>query len=79
MTEATNAHTFKISYDTDETSNHSIDAEMLGSSITNMARLLKNGDAIINQKEPDLTVEVKANSEGSFVVDKCDLSQLILH
>lgn len=60
---------FKISYDTEATSEHKIDAITLGNSIISMARVIKGADAYINAKEEDLKVEVKANSEGSFVVE----------
>ncbi|MBB1272501.1 hypothetical protein [Psychromonas sp. SR45-3] len=60
---------FKISYDTDGTADHTIDAHTLGTSIINMSKLIKEADEHINSKAPDLRVEVKANSEGSFVVE----------
>ncbi|WP_022940079.1 hypothetical protein [Psychromonas hadalis] len=69
QTQDDNKRIFKISYDTDETSDHTIDALTLGNAISNMANVIKDADAYINAKDADLKVEVKANSEGSFVVE----------
>jgi len=60
---------FQISYDTLETANHTIDAELLGESIVNMAKALKNANKIVNGEESELSLEVKAHTEGSFVVE----------
>jgi len=60
---------FKISYDTDETIDHTIDAEQLGQAIISTAKALKNADKIINGEESDLGIDVQAHSEGSFVVE----------
>lgn len=60
---------FQISYDTDETSDHTIDAQMLGESIVNMAKLVRSADSRVNLKDSELKIDVKAHSEGSFVVE----------
>lgn len=62
-------HTFEISYDTSETVNHTIDAEKLGSAIISISRALKSADKILNGEDSDLNLEVKAHSEGSFIVE----------
>ena len=62
-------YAFQISYDTDGTANHTIDAEKLGDAIINMAKVLKNTNKIINGEASELKLEVKAHSEGSFVVE----------
>lgn len=70
MSENTKAkHVFEISYDTSETANHTIDAEKLGEAIVSTAKALKNADKILNGESSDLDLEVKAHSEGSFVVE----------
>jgi hypothetical protein len=63
------SHTFEISYDTSETANHTIDAEKLGAAIISTSKALKNADKILNGEESELGLEVKAHSEGSFVVE----------
>lgn len=60
---------FQISYDTDGTADHTIDAEKLGEAIMNMAKVLKNTNKIINGDTSELRLEVKAHSKGSFVVE----------
>ena len=60
---------FKISYDTDETIDHTIDAEHLGQAIISTAKALKNADKIINGESSELELDVQAHSEGSFVVE----------
>jgi hypothetical protein len=60
---------FKISYDTDETIDHTIDAEHLGQAIISTAKALKNADKVINGEDSELELDVKAHSEGSFVVE----------
>jgi hypothetical protein len=62
-------HIFQISYDTDETEDHTIDAEKLGLAIVSTAKALKNADKTINGESSELDLEVKAHSEGSFVVE----------
>lgn len=61
--------TFKISYDIDETSDHTIDAELLGESIISTARLIKNTNKLLNGEEAELSIDVKAPTEGSVVVE----------
>ena len=62
-------HVFQLSYDTKETEGHTIDAEKLGDAIVSTAKALKNADKILNGEYSDLDIEVKAHSEGSFVVE----------
>lgn len=62
-------HIFQISYDTDETADHTIDAEKLGLAIVSTAKALKNADKMVNGESSALDLEVKAHSEGSFVVE----------
>lgn len=67
--ENTTKYVFQISYDTLETANHTIDAEKLGEAIVSMSKVLKNANKVINGEESELSLEVKANTEGSFVVE----------
>ncbi|EEX34508.1 MULTISPECIES: hypothetical protein [Vibrio] len=60
---------FKISYDMPETSDHTIDAELLGTAILSMSRALRYSDKLLNGEESNIQVEVKAHEEGSFVVE----------
>ncbi|WP_105198976.1 hypothetical protein [Pseudoalteromonas sp. T1lg10] len=60
---------FKISYDTTATKDHTIDAELLGNAIMKTATVLKHTDKVLNGEESTLDLEVKANSEGSFVIE----------
>ncbi|WP_394493555.1 hypothetical protein [Shewanella sp. ENK2] len=62
-------HVFQISYDTEETEGHTIDAEKLGDAIVSMSKALKNANKVINGEGADLGLDVKAHSEGSFVVE----------
>ncbi|MBM7073960.1 hypothetical protein JQC92_18290 [Shewanella sp. 202IG2-18] len=62
-------HIFKISYDTKETKNHTIDAEKLGEAIVSMSKALKNANKVVNGEESELSLEVKAQEKGSFVVE----------
>jgi hypothetical protein len=62
-------HYFSISYDTKETEGHTIDAEKLGNAIVNMAKVLKQANKNVNGEKSELKLEVKAQSEGSFVVE----------
>ncbi|WP_105180775.1 hypothetical protein [Pseudoalteromonas sp. T1lg21] len=62
-------YVFEISYDTSETKDHTIDAEKLGAAIIGTAKALKNADKTLNGEESDLDLDVKAHSEGSFVVE----------
>jgi len=62
-------HTFQISYDTDETKDHTIDARKLGLAIVSTSDALKNADKIINGESSEVELDVKAHSEGSFVVE----------
>lgn len=61
--------TFQISYDTDETADHTIDAEKLGLAIVSTAKALKNADKVLNGEKSEISLDVKAHSEGSFVVE----------
>lgn len=61
--------TFKISYDIDKTSDHTIDAELLGESIVSTARLIKNTNKILNGEDAELNIDIKAPAEGSLVVE----------
>lgn len=60
---------FKLSYQLSSTEDHTIDADLLGQSLINMAGMLKEADKIVNGEESDITVEVRAHEEGSFMVD----------
>jgi len=62
-------HVFQISYDTDETADHTIDAEKLGAAIVSTAKALKSADKMLNGESSELGLDVKAHSEGSFVVE----------
>jgi len=62
-------YAFQISYDTLETANHTIDAEKLGESIVSMSKVLKNTNKLLNGEESELSLEVKAHTEGSFVIE----------
>ncbi|WP_415186004.1 hypothetical protein [Pseudoalteromonas distincta] len=62
-------YVFEISYDTSETKDHTIDAEKLGAAIISTSKALKNADKSLNGEESDLKLDVKAHSEGSFVVE----------
>ena len=60
---------FKLSYKLSSTEDHTIDAEVLGKSLTNMAGMLKEADKIVNGEESEIKVQVRAHEEGSFMVD----------
>tara|TARA_B100001059_G_scaffold219402_1_gene240448 strand:+ start:2728 stop:3618 length:891 start_codon:yes stop_codon:yes gene_type:complete len=60
---------FKISYDTTETADHTIDAVLLGNAIINTANVLKHTDKMLNGEDSTIDLEVQANSEGSFVIE----------
>ncbi|EGQ9324704.1 hypothetical protein [Vibrio cholerae] len=60
---------FKISYDMPETADHTIDAELLGTAILSMTRALRHSDKILNGESSNIQVDVRANAEGSFVVE----------
>ena len=62
-------YVFEISYDTSETKDHTIDAEKLGAAIISTSKALKNADKALNGESSDLDLDVKAHSEGSFVVE----------
>lgn len=62
-------YVFEISYDTSETKDHTIDAEKLGAAIISTSKALKNADKSLNGEESELELDVKAHSEGSFVVE----------
>ncbi|HIF9519420.1 TPA: hypothetical protein ACX6SR_003902 [Photobacterium damselae] len=60
---------FKLSYDMEETANHTIDAETLGHSILSMSSAIKSANKLINGEQSDLQVQVRAHQEGSFMVE----------
>lgn len=60
---------FKLSYQLSSTEDHTIDADLLGQSLINMAGMLKEADKIINGEDSNISVEVRAHEEGSFMVD----------
>ncbi|TMO44718.1 MULTISPECIES: hypothetical protein [unclassified Pseudoalteromonas] len=60
---------FKISYDTSETKDHTIDAELLGNAIVNTASVLKHADKVINGDDSSIDLDVRANNQGSFVIE----------
>ncbi|ENP8372329.1 hypothetical protein ACPP0W_001472 [Vibrio alginolyticus] len=60
---------FKISYDMPETAEHTIDAELLGTAILSMARALRHSDKILNGESSNIQVDVRAQEEGSFVIE----------
>jgi hypothetical protein len=62
-------HIFQISYDTDETKDHTIDARKLGQAIISTSDALKNSNKVINGESSEIEIDVKAHSEGSFVVE----------
>lgn len=63
------AKPFKFSYDMKETESHEINAELLGESILSLSRAIRYADKIVNGESSNLSVQVKAHSEGSFVVE----------
>jgi hypothetical protein len=69
ISEQPQKHYFSISYDTKETADNTIDAEKLGNAIVNMAKVLKHANKTVNGESSELQLEVKAQSEGSFVVE----------
>ncbi|OBU37894.1 hypothetical protein [Photobacterium phosphoreum] len=60
---------FKCSYDMPSTKEHTIDAELLGTTILSLAKAIKTSDKIINGKDASIQLNVKAHEEGSFVVE----------
>ncbi|KJF90055.1 hypothetical protein [Photobacterium leiognathi] len=60
---------FKLSYDMEETANHTIDAETLGHSILSLSNAIKSSNRLINGEQSDLQVKVRAHQEGSFMVE----------
>lgn len=60
---------FSISYDMEETNDHSIDAEVLGQSLMSLAKVIRQSDKILNGENSEIKVEVQAHKEGSFTVD----------
>ncbi|WP_215810203.1 hypothetical protein [Vibrio alginolyticus] len=64
-----NKQVFKLSYDMEETANHTIDAETLGHSILSMTSTIKKASKLLNGENSDLQVEVRAHQEGSFMVE----------
>lgn len=69
MSDAVTKQIFKISYDTSKTKDHTIDAELLGNAILNTSNVLKHADKVLNGEDSSLGLDVKANSEGSFVIE----------
>ncbi|EMR35180.1 MULTISPECIES: hypothetical protein [Vibrio] len=64
-----NKQVFKLSYDMEETEDHTIDAETLGHSILSMTSTIKNANKLLNGENSDLQVQVRAHQEGSFMVE----------
>jgi len=64
-----NKQELKLSYDLTSTEDHTIDAAVLGNSLIHMAKLVKESDKLLNGEHSDAKVEVKAHSEGSFIVE----------
>ncbi|KAB1512648.1 hypothetical protein [Photobacterium damselae] len=60
---------FKLSYDMEETANHTIDAETLGHSILSMSSAIKSANKLLNGEHSDIQVQVRAHQEGSFMVE----------
>lgn len=67
---------FSIFYDSDETKDHTIDAEVLGQSLISFSKALKKADRIINGPDSTLEIDVKAHKEGSFGVTY-EITQLL--
>lgn len=64
-----NKQIFKLSYDMEETANHTIDAETLGHSILSMSSAMKSANKLLNGENSELQVQVRAHQEGSFMVE----------
>lgn len=64
-----NKQVFKLSYDMEETADHTIDAETLGHSILSMTSVIKNANKLLNGEDSNLQVQVRAHQEGSFMVE----------
>lgn len=60
---------FKISYDTPETADHTMDAEELGGSLISLSKVIKNADKLLNGEDSEVDVEVKAHNEGSYELE----------
>lgn len=60
---------FAISYDMQDTINHSIDAEVLGHSLVNMAKLINESNRELNGDDNKIELQVKAHKPGSFTVE----------
>lgn len=64
---------FKLKFDTPEDVDgeptHQIDAETLGESLTELSGLLRNSLKTLQGESASAKLDVKANTEGSFVVD----------
>lgn len=60
---------FKISYDTPETADHTMDAEELGSSLVSLSKVIKNADKILNGEDSEVDVEVRAHNQGSYELE----------
>ena len=64
--------TFKLKFETPEKDGqptHQIDAETLGHSLTELSGLLRNSIKTLKGESATAELDVKANSEGSFVVE----------
>ncbi len=68
-TDFKNKSIFAISYDMDETKEHSIDAEVLGHSLVNISKLVNDSNRLINGEESRIELQVKAHKPGSFTVE----------
>lgn len=64
-----NKFVFKLSYDSNSTADHTIDASILGTSLINMADLIKESTKVLNGEEAEARVEVQAHEPGSFIVE----------
>ncbi|WP_024607148.1 hypothetical protein [Pseudoalteromonas sp. TAB23] len=67
---------FSIFYDSDETKDHTIDAEVLGQSLISFSKAVKKADRVINGSDSTLEIDVKAHKEGSFGVTY-EITQLL--
>lgn len=64
--------TFKLKFETPEKDGqptHQIDAETLGHSLTELSGLIRNSIKTLKGESATAELDVKANSEGSFVVE----------
>lgn len=64
-----NKFVFKLSYDSNSTADHTIDASILGTSLINMSELIKESTKVLNGEGAEARVEVQAHEPGSFIVE----------